>query len=211
MVTRCPRPGRSPTTLFLTSDLSMRIRSLAGVTRPRLAVVLAATLTLVPAAPTWAAGQASSARPPSPAASAPVTSAAVTPPRKPMTIPPSSIIVAVRRAYVFGQGRDRYCSPEISVFNQANRAVSTIMIAAEYTQTVNGVTRKVGNTHTRFTLDAGDTVSTGFYRLATDSCDQITARASVSVCLWRDRSECQDRVVFSDSGQIPMLAIDSDQ
>jgi hypothetical protein len=131
-------------------------------------------------------------------------------PGKALRIPPSSIIVSVRRAYVFGQGRDRYCSPEISVFNQANKSVSIVMIAAEYTQTLNGVSRKVGNTHTRFTIDPGDTVVTGFYRLSTDSCENITARASVSVCLWRDRSECHDRVVFSDSGQIPMQDIDSD-
>jgi hypothetical protein len=123
---------------------------------------------------------------------------------KAMRIPPSSIIVSVRRAYVFGQGRDRYCSPEISVFNQASKSISIVMIAAEYTQTLNGVAKKVGNTHTRFNVDPGDTVVTGFYRLSTDTCDNITARASVSVCLWRDRSECHDRVVFSDSGQIPM-------
>jgi hypothetical protein len=130
-------------------------------------------------------------------------------PGKVMRIPPSSIIVSVRRAYVFGQGPDRYCSPEISVFNQANKSVSMVMIAAEYTQTLNGVTRKVGNTHTRFTIDPGDTVVTGFYRLSTASCENITARASVSVCLWRDRSECHDRVVFSNSGQIPMQDIDA--
>jgi hypothetical protein len=129
---------------------------------------------------------------------------------KAMRIPPSSIIVSVRRAYVFGQGRDRYCSPEISVFNQASKSISIVMIAAEYTQTLNGVAKKVGNTHTRFNVDPGDTVVTGFYRLSTDTCDNITARASVSVCLWRDRSECHDRVVFSDSGQIPMQDTEAD-
>ncbi len=131
-------------------------------------------------------------------------------PGKVMRIPPSSIVVSIRRAYVFGQGPDRYCSPEISVFNQANKGVSIVMIAAEYTQTLDGTARKVGNTHTRFTIDPGDTVVTGFYRLSAKSCDNITARASVSVCLWRDRSECYDRVVFSDSGQIPMHEVESD-
>jgi hypothetical protein len=139
------------------------------------------------------------------ASGAAVSAAAPAKARKPMIIPPSSIIVVVRRAYVFGNGNERYCSPEISVFNQANKAISIVMIAAEYTQTRNGVARKVGNTHTRFSVDPGETISTGFYHLAADSCDNITAKASVSVCLWRDRSECHDRVVFSDSGQIPLF------
>jgi len=122
-----------------------------------------------------------------------------------MAIPASSIIVVVRRAYVFGTGPDRFCSPEITVYNQANKGVSILMVAAEYFQTRNGATRRVGSTHSRFTVDPNENVSIGFNRLATDSCDGVVARASVSVCLWRDRSGCEDRVVFSDSGQLPLL------
>lgn len=127
------------------------------------------------------------------------------PARKATPVPASSILVVVRRAYVLGSGSGRFCSPEISVFNQANKGVAILMVAAEYFQPQDGSMKRVGSSHTRFTIDPGETVSVGFNRLSTGSCDNVVARASVSACLWRDRSGCDDRVVFSDSGQIPML------
>lgn len=147
---------------------------------------------------------------PRPAAAAAAAPAAAVDPsplahRKPLAIPASSIIVVIRRAYVFGSGADRFCSPEVTVYNQANKGVAVLMVAAEYFQNRNGVTRRVGSTHNRFTVDPNENVSVGFNRLSTDSCDGVYAKASVSVCLWRDRSGCEDRVVFSDSGQLPLL------
>lgn len=129
------------------------------------------------------------------------------PGRAAVSIPASSVLVVVRRAYVLGGGSGQFCSPELSVFNQANKGVALLMVAAEYFQPRNGVMQRVGSTHTRFTVDPGETVSIGFHRLSTDSCDNVVARASVSACLWRDRSGCEDRVVFSDSGQIPLVPV----
>jgi hypothetical protein len=126
------------------------------------------------------------------------------PGRRTRPIPASAILVFINRAYTFGSGTGRFCSPEISVFNQANRGVSHLMVAIEFYQPRQGVVRRVGSTHTRFALDPGQTASVGFARLSTDNCNDIIARASVSACLWRDRSTCDDRVVFSDSGQIPL-------
>lgn len=119
--------------------------------------------------------------------------------------PPSSIVIVIRRAYVLGRGRDRYCSPEISVYNQAAKSVAAVMVAIEYSQVRNGVNRAVGSTLTRFSVDREGSISNGFFRLATDSCEGITAKARVSMCLWRDRTECRDRVRFSDSGLIPIV------
>ena len=120
-------------------------------------------------------------------------------------IPASAILVFINRAYTFGGGAGRFCSPEISVFNQANLGVSHLMVAIEFFQPRQGVVRRVGSAHTRFSLDPGQTASVGFTRLSTDNCNDIYARASVSACLWRDRSTCDDRVVFSESGQIPLF------
>ncbi|MEN9314594.1 MAG: hypothetical protein RIS35_987 [Pseudomonadota bacterium] len=119
--------------------------------------------------------------------------------------PPSSIVVVIRRAYVLGRGRDRYCSPEIAVYNQAAKAVGAVMVSIEYVQSRNGSSRKVGNTLTRFSVDREGSIANGFFRLDTDHCEGITAKAHVLTCLWRDRTECRDRVRFSDSGQIPIL------
>ena len=118
--------------------------------------------------------------------------------------PPSSIVVVIRRAYVLGRGRDRYCSPEVTVYNQAAKAVAAVMVSLEYTQRRGGAAATVGNTLSRFTVDPEGAISQGFYRLDTDSCEGITAKARVSTCLWRDRTECGDRVRFSDSGRIPI-------
>lgn len=125
--------------------------------------------------------------------------------QKPLSIPPSSIIVTIRRAYVFGSGSQRFCSPEVAVFNQGTKAISVLMVAMDFYQQRSDGVHKVGSTHPRFVVDPGESVMVGFHRLSTDTCEGIYARATTSVCLWRDRSSCEDRVIFSNAGQLPIF------
>lgn len=166
-------------------------------------LVLAAAVALLPVQAATAQGD-SGARSGGTGAASPPRSPLLAE-RAPLVLPPSSIVVMIRRSYVFGSGRDRFCSPEVAVFNQGIRGVGLLMVAMEFYQFRNGVSQKVGSAHPRFVVDPGESVIVGFQRLSTDTCEGVYARATTSVCLLRDRSSCEDRVVFSDSGQLPIF------
>jgi len=120
------------------------------------------------------------------------------------TFPRDAIVAVIARAYEFGTGRDRFCSPEIAMFNLNNKGVRVVVFAAAYFRTIDGITRHVGQTHGRFSIEPNGITTRGFFQLDTDDCDGIKAYAKITVCLMRDGSDCTGKVRFSDSGKIPL-------
>jgi hypothetical protein len=120
--------------------------------------------------------------------------------------PKDAIVVVISRAYEYGSGKDRFCSPDITVTNFSKKGVKSLIFAASYFQTINGKRRPVGQSHGKYSIEPNDASTRGFYQLETDSCRDITAYGRVTVCTMRDGSDCTDNVRLSDSGRIPSYA-----
>lgn len=111
-----------------------------------------------------------------------------------------SIIVLIPRAYEFGQGNEKFCSPEISVTNLGSVGVRIIAVSIYFKK--NGIT--IGSTISRISIDPNDTTTRGYYQLNTKNCDDITGQARVEVCFLRNGKDCSTDVIFADSGKITL-------
>jgi len=120
--------------------------------------------------------------------------------------PKEGIVVVISRAYEYGSGKNQFCSPDITVNNFSRIGVKSLIFAASYFQTINGVRRQVGQSHGKYSIEPNDAATRGFYQLETDSCKDITAYGRVTLCLMRDGRDCTDVVRLSDSGRIPAFA-----
>jgi hypothetical protein len=123
--------------------------------------------------------------------------------------PKEAIVIVISRAYEYGSGKDRFCSPDITVTNFSKVGVKSLIFAASYFQTINGARRPVGQSHGKYSIEPNDASTRGFYQLETDSCRDITAYGRVTVCTMRDGRDCTDNVRLSDSGRIPAYAYSS--
>jgi len=120
--------------------------------------------------------------------------------------PRDGIVIVISRAYEYGSGKNQFCSPDITVTNFSKIGVKSIIFAASYFQTINGARKEVGQSHGRYSIEANDASTRGFYQLETDSCRDITAYGRVTLCVMRDGRDCIDSVRLSDSGRIPAYA-----
>jgi hypothetical protein len=120
--------------------------------------------------------------------------------------PKEAIVIVISRAYEYGSGKDRFCSPDITVTNLSNVGVKSLIFAASYFQTINGARRLVGQSHGKYSIEPNDASTRGFYQLETDSCRDITSYGRVTVCTMRDGRDCTYNVRLSDSGRIPAYA-----
>jgi hypothetical protein len=111
-----------------------------------------------------------------------------------------SIIILISRAYVFGQGNDRFCSPEISVTNLGNVGVRIIAVAIYFRKN----NKNIGSSITRMSIDPRDTTTRGYYQLNTINCDDIIGVGRVDVCILRNGKDCEQNAIFADTGKIPL-------
>jgi hypothetical protein len=125
------------------------------------------------------------------------------------TYPNDAIIAVISRAYEFGSGKSKFCSPDITITNLSNVGVKNLIFTAFYFQTVNGVSRHVGQSHGRYSLAPNDAVTRSFYQLETSSCDGIVAYGKVTACFMRTGVDCSDKFRASDSGKIPLYKYSS--
>jgi hypothetical protein len=120
--------------------------------------------------------------------------------------PKDVIVIVISRAYEYGSGKDRFCSPDITVTNFSKKGVKSLIFTASYFQTINGTRRPIGRSHGKYSIEPNDAATRGFYQLETDTCRDITAYGRVTLCTMRDGSDCTDNVKLSDSGRIPAYA-----
>ena len=111
-----------------------------------------------------------------------------------------SILILISRAYVFGQGNDRFCSPEISVTNLGNVGVRIIAVAIYFRKN----NQDIGSSITRLSIDPRDTTTRGYYQLKSINCDDIIGVGRVDVCILRNGKDCHANAVFADTGKIPL-------
>jgi hypothetical protein len=111
-----------------------------------------------------------------------------------------SILISISRAYVFGQGNDRFCSPEITVTNLGNVGVRIIAVAIYFRKNK----KNIGSSITRLNIDPRDTLTIGFYQLQSMNCDDIIGIGRVDVCYLRDDTDCEENAIFADTGKIPL-------
>lgn len=114
-----------------------------------------------------------------------------------------SVVALVSRAYEFGQGNDKFCSPEVSLTNLGGIGIRIVVISIYFKK--NSTT--VGSTITRMSIDPYDSTTRGFYQLNSRNCDDITGEARVDVCILRNGKDCSSDVIFADSGKIPLQRI----
>lgn len=111
-----------------------------------------------------------------------------------------SILISISRAYVFGQGNDRFCSPEISVTNLGNVGIRIIAVAIYFRKNK----KNIGSSIARMNIDPRDTLTNGFYQLKSMNCDDIIGIGRVDVCYLRDGKDCEENAIFADTGKIPL-------
>jgi len=117
-----------------------------------------------------------------------------------------SIVALVSRAYEFGQGAEKFCSPEVSISNLGGVGVRMISVSIFYKKN----NSHIGSSISRMSIDPRDTTTRGYYQLETKSCNGITGFARVDVCVLRSGKDCSGDVVFADSGKIPLQLIKND-
>jgi hypothetical protein len=125
------------------------------------------------------------------------------------TYPNDAIIAVISRAYEFGSGKSKFCSPDITITNLSSVGVKTLIFTAVYFQTVNGVSRHVGQSHGKYSLEPNDAVTRSFYQLETSSCDRIVAYGQVTACFMRNGVDCSGKFRASDAGKIPVFKYSS--
>jgi hypothetical protein len=117
-----------------------------------------------------------------------------------------TIVALVSRAYEFGQGAEKFCSPEVSISNLGSVGVRMISVSIFYKKN----NSHIGSSISRMSIDPRDTTTRGYYQLETKSCNGITGLARVDVCVLRSGKDCSGDVVFADSGKIPLQIIKND-
>lgn len=114
-----------------------------------------------------------------------------------------SVVVLISRAYEFGQGNDKFCSPEVSVTNLGGVGVRMVAISIFFKKN----NKTIGSTITRMSIDPRDTTTRGYYQLQSKNCDDITGFGRVDVCILRNGKDCSENSIFADSGKIPLTKI----
>ena len=114
-----------------------------------------------------------------------------------------SVVVLISRAYEFGQGNDKFCSPEVSVTNLGGVGVRMVAISIFFKKN----NKTIGSTITRMSIDPRDTTTRGYYQLQSKNCDDITGVGRVDVCILRNGKDCSENSIIADSGKIPLTKI----
>jgi hypothetical protein len=117
-----------------------------------------------------------------------------------------SIVILISRAYEFGQGNDKFCSPEISATNLGGIGVRIIAVSIFFRKN----NKNIGSAITRMSIDPRDTTTRGYYQLQSKNCDEITGVGRIDVCILRNGKDCSEDAFFADSGKIPLERIKKD-